>query len=178
MLVLSDAFYRANNGENLNYELKEGSNGSGFTGSYKIQHDPDATWQISKLYYFYLNDYSPKFPTKAGGDANENNTKLCQTIKVTTSSKVYRKRTTEGSHPQSFDTTTFTVNGVDDYSSIIKDRTVTFVISSADKNECNGTLSCGDFSITLTNGDRKYWLPMALLNQPTWYNNDATYGWW
>ena len=98
-------------------------------------------------------------------------------------SNVYRASTglglsVSGSHPEKFDTTIITVNGVDDYSSIIKDKTVTFTLSSADKDECNGTISCGDFSITLTNGDRKYWLPMALLNQPTWYNNDATYGWW
>lgn len=179
MLVLSDAFYRANNGGNLNYELKEGSNGTYFSGSYKIQHDPDAFWQLSKDYYFNLTKYSPKFPTKAGGDAVETlNTQLCQTINISTTSKTCRKEAGVGSHPQSFDTTTITVNGVDDYSSIIKDKTVTFTLSSADKDECNGTISCGNFSITLTNNDRKNLLPMALLNQPTWYNNDATYGWW
>lgn len=171
MLVLSDAFYRANNGGNLNYELKQGSNGEGFTGSYKIQHDPDAFLQLSEDYYFYLTEYSPKFPTKAGGNPVE-------TINISTTSKTYRKGAGVGSHPRSFDTTIIKVNGVDDYSSIIKDKTVTFTLSSADKDECNGTISCGDFSITLTNGDRKYWLPMALLNQPTWYNNDAAYGWW
>lgn len=179
MLVLSDAFYRANNGGNLNYELKEGSNGTYFSGSYKIQHDPDAFWQLSTDYYFNLTKYSPKFPTKAGGDAVETlNTQLCQTINISTTSKTCRKEAGVGSHPQSFDTTTITVNGVDDYSSIIKDKTVTFTLSSADKDECNGTISCGNFSITLINNDRKNWLPMALLNQPTWYNNDATYGWW
>lgn len=172
MLVLSDAFYRANNGENLNYELKEGSNGEGFTGSYKIEHEGRTTMR----YFYTLTNYSPNLETLAKIKTKV----LCISNEK---SNVYRASTgwglsVSGSHPEKFDTTTITVNGVDDYSSIIKDKTVTFTLSSADKDECNGTISCGNFSITLTNNDRKNWLPMALLNQPTWYNNDATYGWW
>lgn len=171
MLILSDAFYRANDGNNLNFELKEGANGANFDGSYKIQHEGRTTMR----YFYTLTNYSPIFDTPAAVKA--------KVLDISVNNNVYRKSTglglsVSGSHPEKFDEATITVNGADTYASIISGRTVKFTLSSADKNECNGTLSCGNFSITLTNDNRKYWLPMALLNQPTWYNNDTNYGWW
>jgi hypothetical protein len=171
MLILSDAFYRANDGKNLNFELKEGKDGAGFEGSYKIKHEGRMTMR----YFYTLTNYSPIFDTPAAAKT--------KVLDISVDNNVYRKSTgaglsVSGSYPEKFDTATIKVNGADTYASIIKNKTVTFTLSSADKNECNGTLSCGDFSITLTNDNRKDWLPMALLNQPTWYNNDTNYGWW
>lgn len=176
MLVFSDAFYRSNNGGNFNYEEKKGNGDSNYTGSYSIKHESRA----SDIYKYNFTEYSTKF--NSPGDVNR---KDLQVLKITASGIAKRHQTglglsVSGSHAKSFDQVNITTNNTSNLPSNLDsyNKIVTFVMSNANENTCDGKITVEDFSITFNNNNRKYWFPMAVLDQDAWYNDSAEYGWW
>ena len=185
MLTLSDGFYRMNNGDNLDLgnekDIREGNGDPYYTGYYFLQH----TGQVTKDFNYKLTNYSPKFPTRAGGDANKNNTITAQVLQITVESVVYRHSTTAGSYPKKFDSATIKVTPTDKFLEKYNSYTVdvTFDLSMKidwlGRNDgLSGSIKSGSFEISINDDNRLDYIPMALINLPTWYNNDATYGWW
>ena len=156
MLTLSDGFYRMNNGGKLDLgsekDIREGTGDPYYTGYYYLQH----TGQVTKDFKYKLTDYSPKFPTRAGGDANKNNTITAQVLQITVDSVVYRHSTTAGSYPKKFAPATIKVTPTDKFLEKYNSYTVdvTFDLSMeidfwGNNDGLSGSIKSGSLEISI-----------------------------
>lgn len=125
--------------------------------------------QTSKKYTQYYINYKPLYTTPYGKESSM--------LGITTTSVAYRNMHTQGGYPVKIDNTEINVSLADENIENLSsyNNTVTFSLS----DEKNATIKCGNFSKTITDKEeRRYWAPMRLYNDDSWYNKVSKYGWW